>query len=354
MASTWHNLTPHAFVVSQRPADLSRAQHCCLDPRDGNNARCAAADNDVVIISGVAFAKLEVVNLIPRCLCWRWERSSHSSWRVPCGAACSSWTLAWRRPKAKKPAGSCCAATHSELPMRRWLAVAAGSGVQVLCVAMATDVLGALGFASPASRGAALTSALLLYPLRWRWRIRCRTRAGMDARRQRLPEQAAGRCCCCCGAARLAHCLAAYSDHSAWLNRSMCRIGQRGCASLRRRRLWRHTTVLVRSAIRSARWRSALGTLALSLLLALDGQKRKLHGCTAAPLTDMSAARSLCSVRPTAASVRWRGSLVPSAALIYDAFDAACVPRAAACYLAWPTTSNAGLANIEAAAEIRL
>ena len=46
-----------------------------------------------------------------------------------------------------------------------WLAVAAGSGAQVLCVAVATAMLGALGFASPASRGAALTSALLLYPL---------------------------------------------------------------------------------------------------------------------------------------------------------------------------------------------
>jgi transmembrane 9 superfamily protein 2/4 len=46
-----------------------------------------------------------------------------------------------------------------------WLAVGAGSGAQVLCVTFATAVLGALGFASPASRGALLTTALLLYPL---------------------------------------------------------------------------------------------------------------------------------------------------------------------------------------------
>jgi len=46
-----------------------------------------------------------------------------------------------------------------------WLAVGCGSGAQVLCVAFATAALAALGFASPASRGALLTSALLLYPL---------------------------------------------------------------------------------------------------------------------------------------------------------------------------------------------
>lgn len=48
-------------------------------------------------------------------------------------------------------------------PAADWLAVAVGSGAQVLCCVAATGVLALLGFMSPSSRGALLTATVLIY-----------------------------------------------------------------------------------------------------------------------------------------------------------------------------------------------
>ena len=220
--------------------------------------------------------------------------------------------------------------------MRQWLAVAAGSGVQVLCVAMATDVLRAHWVSPRLHLAAALHSHR---------RCSCTLSAGAGgfAAVRVLAWTHAG------SGAPSAQPGAAAAAAAALL-------GWR-TASLRTATILPGLTAACAALVNAAVHHSggdASGAVPLSLFAALfarhAGARRSARWRSAS--SSRSTARSAsCTVSVSseepsfgdANSSQREVARIPctlSTGLIYDAFDAACVPRAAACYIAWPTMSN--------------